>query len=139
MVTCKSKQHFKLLTSSLHDMYNNTYTHTGSAVAWVTKNRSVRLHFPATVKNQQGIKHHQMTIAQWNIGTLLDMEDTDRPERRTSLVAMELGQYNNDIAVLSEIRFRASSGLNNLEYTFYWSGKPNGERREAGVGIAIKK
>ena len=24
-------------------------------------------------------------------------------------------------------------------YTFYWSGKPNGERREAGVGFAIKR
>ena len=26
-----------------------------------------------------------------------------------------------------------------LEYTFYWSGKPNDERREARVGIAIKR
>ena len=26
-----------------------------------------------------------------------------------------------------------------LDYTLYWSGKPNGERREAGVGFAIKR
>ena len=51
---------------------------------------------------------------------------------------MELAKYNIDIAVLSETRFHASGSLNDLEYTFYWSGKPNGERREAGVGFAIK-
>ena len=52
---------------------------------------------------------------------------------------MELAKYNIDIAVLSETRFHASGSLNDLEYTFYWSGKPNGERREAGVGFAIKR
>ena len=61
-----------------------------------------------------------MTIAQWNVRTLLDRE---------TLVAKELAKYNNDIAVLSETRFHASGSLNDLEYTFYWSGKPNGEER----------
>ena len=37
------------------------------------------------------------------------------------------------------MRFQASGSLNVLEYTFYWSGKPNGKRREAGVGFAIKR
>ena len=120
-------------------MYNNTDTHTGSAVARDTKDRSVRLHLPSTVKSQLGRKHHKMTIAQWNVRTLLDRETTNRPERRTALVAMELAKYNIDIAVLSETRFHASGSLNDLEYTFYWSGKPNGERREAGVGFAVKR
>ena len=120
-------------------MYNNTDTHTGSAVARDTKDRSVRLYLPSTVKSQLGRKHHQMTIAQWNVRTLLDRETTNRPERRISLVAMELAKYNIDIAVLSETRFQASGSLNDLEYTLYWSGKPNGERREAGVGFAIKR
>ena len=52
---------------------------------------------------------------------------------------MELAKYNIDIVLLSETRFHASGSLNDLEYTFYWSGKPNGERREAGVGFAIKR
>ena len=69
----------------------------------------------------------------------LDRETTNRPERRTALVAMELAKYNIDIAVLSETRFHASGSLNDLESTFYWSGKPNGERREAEVGFAIKR
>ena len=52
---------------------------------------------------------------------------------------MELAKYYIDIAVLSETRFHASESLNDLGYTFYWSGKPNGERREAGVDFAIKR
>ena len=47
--------------------------------------------------------------------------------------------YNIDIAVLSETRFHVSGSLNDLDYTLYWYGKPNGERREAGVGFAIKR
>ena len=107
----------------------------------LVQDRSVRLHLPSTVKSQLGRKHHQMTIAQWNVRTLLDRGTTNRPERRTALVTMELAKYNIDIAVLSETRFRfhASGNLNDLEYTFYWCGKSNADRREAGIGFAIKK
>ena len=120
-------------------MYNNTDTHTRSAVARDTKDRSVRLHLPSTVKSQLGSKHHQMTIVQWNVKILLDRETTNIPERRTLLVAMELAKYTIDIAVLRETRFDASGSLTDLEYTFYWSGKSNCKRREAGVGFAKKR
>ena len=102
LVTCKSTQHFNILAGSLHDMYNNTDTHTGSTVTRDSKDRSVRLHLPSTVKSQLGRK-----MAQWNVRTLLDRETTNRPERCTALVAMELAKYNIDIAVLSETRFHA--------------------------------
>ena len=130
LVTCKNKQHFNILANSLHDMHNNTDTHTGSSVARVTKDCSVRLNLPSTVKSQLGRKHHQMTIAQRNVRTLLDREATDRPERCTVLVAMELAKYNTGIAVLSKTRFHASGSLNDLEYTLYRSGKTNCERKE---------
>ena len=52
---------------------------------------------------------------------------------------MELAKYNIDIAALCETRFSESGSLDYLEYSFFWSGKPEGERREAGVGLAIKK
>ena len=120
-------------------MYNKTDTHTGSAVARDTKDRCVRLHLQSTVKSKLGRKHYNMTIAQWNVRTLLDRETTNRPERRTALVAIEPVKYNIDIAVLSETRFHASVSLNYLEYSFYWSGKPNSERRETGIGFAIKR
>ena len=68
-----------------------------------------------------------------------DREAANRPERRTALVAMELAKYNINIAALYETRLSESGSLNDLEYSFCWSGKPKGERREAGVGFAIKK
>ena len=52
---------------------------------------------------------------------------------------MELAKYNIDIAALCETRLSESGSLDDLEYSFFWSGKPEGERREAGVGFAIKK
>ena len=51
---------------------------------------------------------------------------------------MELAKYNIDIAALCESRFSESGSLNELEYSFFWSSKPKGERREAGVGFAKK-
>ena len=123
-------------------MYNCTKLYTGSAVSRVTKDRAARPHLPSTVENQLGRRRQRrqlLTIGQWNVRTLLDREGANRPERRTALVAMELAKYNIDIAALCEIRFSESGSLNDLEYSFFCSGKPEGERREAGVGFAIKK
>ena len=122
-------------------MYNCTKHDIGLAVTRVTKDRAVRPHLPATVENQLGRRRQLQTIAQWNIRTLLDREAADQPERHTALIAMELAKYNIDIAALCETRFSdsESGSLNDLEYSFFWSGKPEGERREAGVGFAIKK
>ena len=120
-------------------MYNCMKLHTGYAVAQVTKDRAARPHLPSTVENQLGRRRQLLTIGQWNVRTLLDRDGANRPERRTALVAMELPKYNIDIAALCETRFSESGSLNELEYSFFWSGKPEGERREAGVGFAIKK
>ena len=49
---------------------------------------------------------------------------------------MELAKYNIDIAAQCETMFSESGSLNDLEYSFFWSGNP---RREAGVAFAIKK
>ena len=51
---------------------------------------------------------------------------------------MELAIYNFDIIALCETRCSECVSLNDLD-SFFWSGKPEGERREAGVGIAMKK
>ena len=94
------------------------------------------------MENQLGRRRQRrqlLTIGQWNVKTLLDREGANRPERRTALVAMEFDKYNVDIAALCETRFSESGSFNDLEYSFFWSGKPEGERREAGVGFAIKK
>ena len=77
---------------------------TGSAVARDTKDRAARPHLPPTVENQLGRRRQLLTTAQWNVKTLLDREAADRPERRTTLVAIECAKYN-DIAALSKTRF----------------------------------
>ncbi|KAJ8019164.1 Craniofacial development protein 2 [Holothuria leucospilota] len=43
-----------------------------------------------------------ITLATWNVRTLLDNPHADRPERRTALVARELARYKVDIAALNE-------------------------------------
>ena len=68
------------------------------------------------------------------------LDNDNRTERRTAIIASELARYNIDIAALAETRL---SGEDQLEetgsgYTLFWSGKPEGERRDAGVGFAIR-
>ena len=120
-------------------MYNCTKHHTGSAFAQVIKDRAPRSVLTLTVENQLGRRRQLLTIAQWNVRTSLDREAADRPESRSAPVAMELAKYNIDIASLCETRFSKYGSLNGLEYSFFWSGKPKGERRAAEVGFAIHK
>ena len=120
-------------------MYNCTKHHNGAAVARVTKDRAARPHLPSTVENQLGRRRQLLTIAQWNVRTLLDREAADRLERRKALVAMDLAKYTIDIAALCETSFSESGSLNDLEYFFFWTTKPEGERRDVGVGFAIKR
>ena len=70
--------------------------------------------------------------------TLLD--NGERSERRTAIVTNELARYNIDIAALSETRFLGEDQLMETEsgYTIFWSGKLEGEKRDAGVGFAVK-
>nr|VZI17835.1 unnamed protein product [Spirometra erinaceieuropaei] len=65
---------------------------------------------------------------------------SNRPERRTALVARELARYNVDIAALSETRFSEQGQLEEVGagYTFFWSGRPRAERRDAAVAFAIR-
>lgn len=42
------------------------------------------------------------TIGAWNVRKLLNRAGTDRPERRTALIANELARYKVQIATLSE-------------------------------------
>ena len=81
-----------------------------------------------------------LSLACWNIRTLLDLESSSSPERRTALVAKELARYNLDIIALSETRFSGEGQLTEKGggYTFFWKGKPEGERRDSGVGFAIR-
>ena len=70
----------------------------------------------------------------------MDNPKTDRPDRRTALVAKELARCHVDIAALSETRRANEVQLteDGGGYCFFWSGRTNEERREAGMGFAIR-
>ncbi|VDM01365.1 unnamed protein product [Schistocephalus solidus] len=69
-----------------------------------------------------------------------EINPSDRPERRTALVARELARYKVDIAPLSETRFSEQGQLEEVGagYTFFWCSRPKAERRDAGVAFAIR-
>nr|VZI11636.1 unnamed protein product [Spirometra erinaceieuropaei] len=71
----------------------------------------------------------------------LDNPKSNRPEPRTALMARELVLNKVDIAALSEIPFSEQGQLEEVGtgYTFFWSGRPRAERRDAGVAFAIRK
>ena len=81
-----------------------------------------------------------MMIATWNVRTLIDNNNTERPSRRTALIAHELKRYNIDIAALCETRLSGEdSRIEEGEgYTFFWKGLPADVPRQHGVGFAIK-
>jgi len=86
-------------------------------------------------------KSMPMNIGCWNIRTLLDLPSTiTRPERRSALVSKELQRYDLDIVALSETRLADKGQLSELSggYTFFWSGKEEGCRRESGVAFAVR-
>nr|VZI41512.1 unnamed protein product [Spirometra erinaceieuropaei] len=69
-----------------------------------------------------------------------DNPRSNRPERRTALVARELARYKVDIAALSETRFSEQGQLEEVGagYTSFGTGWPSAERRDAFVAFAIR-
>ena len=67
-------------------------------------------------------------VGAWNVRTLLDRDNTARPERRTALIAKELSRYRIDIAALSKTRL-ADEGILKEDgscYTFFFFGGGGG-------------
>ncbi|BHF65480.1 hypothetical protein SprV_0200849200 [Sparganum proliferum] len=88
--------------------------------------------------NPQTGRVSSLTLAAWNVRSLLDNQRGNRPEWRTMLVARELARYKVDIVARSETRFSEQGQLEvGAGYTF-WSGRPRAERRDAGVAFAIE-
>ena len=71
---------------------------------------------------------------------MLDSSNTDRPARRTALIAQELRRYNVDIAALAETSLPDDGSLTEAGggYTFFWKRLPQTERRIHGVGFAVR-
>lgn len=60
-----------------------------------------------------------MNLAAWNVRTLLDNQD--RHERRSAIVARQLERFNIDVAALSETRISGSTQFEEVGagYTFF--------------------
>ncbi|VDL90558.1 unnamed protein product [Schistocephalus solidus] len=69
-----------------------------------------------------------------------DNPRSNRLEWRTALVARELAHYKVDIDALSGTRFSETGQLEEFGagYTFFRSGRPKAERRDAGVVYVIR-
>ena len=78
-----------------------------------------------------------MTVGAWNIRTLMDTANLDRPERRSALVCRELARFNIDVAALSETRLADEGNIQETaaEYKIFWIGKTTDEPRIHGVGF----
>ena len=72
-----------------------------------------------------------LTVGAWNIRTLMDTANSDRPERRSALVSRELARFNIDVAALSETRLADEGKIQETaaEYTIFWIGKTSEEPR----------
>ncbi|XP_061728258.1 uncharacterized protein LOC133533309 [Cydia pomonella] len=67
-----------------------------------------------------------------------EAEDGTPALRKTSIIDRELLRLRVDIAALQETRLADEGSLRENNYTFFWKGKDTGERREHGVGFAVK-
>ncbi|VDM02200.1 unnamed protein product [Schistocephalus solidus] len=88
----------------------------------------------------QAARVSPLTLAAWNVRSLLDNPRSNRPERMTVLVTLELVSYKVDIAALSKTRFSEQGQLEEVGagYTFFWSDRPMAEQRDAGVAFDIR-
>nr|VZI47344.1 unnamed protein product [Spirometra erinaceieuropaei] len=74
------------------------------------------------------------------VGSVLDNPRSNRPERRTALVARELARYKVENAALNETQSSEQGQLDEVGagYNFFWSGRSRAERRDAGLAFTIR-
>ena len=105
----------------------------------MNSNKKQNSYWQDVAQDKKVQEYMNLKFASWNIRTMLDRGNADRPERRSAIVAGQLANYNIDIAALSEVRFADSGSIREeAGYTIFWSGKPEGETHEYGVGLAIR-
>ena len=105
--------------------------------SWLTAVDGIPLSGRLGIKKMKVIP---LTIGAWNERTLMDSAGSCRPHRRIALVGRALDRYKIEIVALSETRLAEEGLLKEVGagYTFFWSGHKKEERRESGVGLAVK-
>ena len=87
-------------------------------------------------------KRPSLKLGTWNVRTMLtgisdDLQSID-DLRKTAVINDELARLNINIAALQETRLAEAACLREKDYTFYWQGKSKDEKREYGVGFAVR-
>ena len=81
-------------------------------------------------------------MATWNVRTMCTglSEDLEAVSdaRKTAIIDRELLRLNMDIVALQETRLPSNGSLKEANYTFFWQGLEQTERRLHGVGFAIR-
>lgn len=81
----------------------------------------------------------KLTVATWNVCTLIDVQGADRPKKINTLIKRELHRYKMYILAFSEKRLVDTGSLEEAGsgYTVFWSGLPAAERLIHGVGFTV--
>ena len=95
---------------------------------------------PGKQKNAKKIP--ALRIASWNVRTMRPGLSNDLQQindaRKTDIIDSELDRLNIDIVTLQETRLAENGSLKEQRYTLFWQGKSIEEKREHGVGFAVK-
>ena len=101
-----------------------------------------RIDKPPPGKQKNAKKMPALRIASWNVRTMCPGLSNDLQQindsRKTAIIDSELDRLNIDIATLQETRLAENGSLKEQRYTFFWQGKGIEEKREHGVGFAVK-
>nr|VZI32110.1 unnamed protein product [Spirometra erinaceieuropaei] len=83
---------------------------------------------------------HLIPVAPLVVTRLAGQSEEQPTGTEDGALARELARYKVDIAALSKARFSEQGQLEEVGagYTFFWSGRPRAERRDAGVAFAIR-
>ena len=76
-----------------------------------------------------------------NVRSLLDFTNpkypSEAPPRRTAVCNLEFRRTGAAVVAISESRLPDQGSIVERDYTFFWSGKPEGTPRFGGVGFAV--
>lgn len=88
---------------------------------------------PGILKEKQ-----DLTVVTWNMQTLVDSDNTSRPERHTALIATEATKYRIDIASLSETKLAVEGSIKDPpEVATSSFGKGNQQRKTEFMALLL--
>ncbi|VDL93791.1 unnamed protein product [Schistocephalus solidus] len=132
----RSKNYFPVLTNNVEPGFELTLLFDASRCK--THGRTNPAHNtcpqpPRPTQRTAGLS--PFTLAAWNVSSLLDNPSSNRPERRTALVAREPARQKVNSAALKETRFSEQGLLEKMfaDYIVFWSGRPNADTNKAAV------